>query len=387
MSELRVLLATRTMAHGGGAERLVFDIFQELKQRENIKVKLVSFQHSSIFNLPNIDHFEKALAADKDFKICNYKINFSLTRKNEIDVTEYQQLVEEFKPHIIHSHMFIAELVTRANIHPGVKYFTHCHDNMVQLEKFSAQTPLSKNKLTNYYERNWILKKYTACNNQFVAISNDTKQYFENVLPKKLKKNIHLLYNAIDFKRLNAVNHQRKLDTIKIVNTGNFLVKKNQIFLVEVMRCLKNRKANVSLTFLGGGDEMQNVKNKTAEYGLTDFITFAGNVNNVEEHLKTANLYVHSAKYEPFGLVLLEAMAAGLPVIALDGKGNRDLVKDHVNGFFIEEQNAELFAEKIIALMGNENKYREMSKNAVEFSSGFDMVNYTNKLLKIYEGN
>ncbi len=386
MKELRVLLVTRTMAHGGGAERLVFDIFQELKKKENVKVKLISFQHSSSFNRPNLDYFENILEDDEDFKICNYKINFSLLRQNEIDVSEYTKLVEEFKPNIIHSHMFIAELVSRAAIYSGIKYFTHCHDNMVQLKQLSFRTMCVKTKLTNYYERNWILKKYLECNNQFIAISNDTEKYFKKILPKNLNKNIHLLNNAIDFERFNTVNHERRLDKIRIVNTGNFLLKKNQIFLVEVMRCLIKRKVDVTLTFLGNGREIENVKNKVAEYGLDGSISFKGNVFNVEDYLKEANLYVHSAKYEPFGLVLLEAMASGLPVVALDGKGNRDIVINSLNGFLIEEENVELFADKIMELIYNENTYRQMSENALEFSKRFDIANYIERLLELYKG-
>ena len=152
------------------------------------------------------------------------------------------------------------------------------------------------------------------------------------------------------------------------------------------MRCLIKRKVDVTLTFLGNGREIENVKNKVAEYGLDGSISFKGNVFNVEDYLKEANLYVHSAKYEPFGLVLLEAMASGLPVVALDGKGNRDIVINSLNGFLIEEENVELFADKIMELIYNENTYRQMSENALEFSKRFDIANYIERLLELYKG-
>ena len=64
-------------------------------------------------------------------------------------------------------------------------------------------------------------------------------------------------------------------------------------------------------------------------------------------------IFIHPATYEPFGLVIIEAMAAGLPVISLDGKGNRDIIKHKVNGYIFQNQNAVKFGEALIKLKEN----------------------------------
>ena len=87
---------------------------------------------------------------------------------------------------------------------------------------------------------------------------------------------------------------------------------------------------------------------------------------------------------EGFGLVLLEAMAAGLPIVSLDGRGNRGLIKDGENGFFIIEENAGLFVDKILLLANDEPLYRQMSAQAVEFARGYDIKNYVDRLLALY---
>ena len=81
------------------------------------------------------------------------------------------------------------------------------------------------------------------------------------------------------------------------------------------------------------------------------------------------------------GLVLLEAMAAGLPVVTLDGGGNRDLVIDGKNGYLIEKQDPKEFADRILEIYQN----KEMSHFNAEYAKQFDIVAYCEKLVEIYQ--
>ena len=103
--------------------------------------------------------------------------------------------------------------------------------------------------------------------------------------------------------------------------------------------------------------------------GVKNYINFHGNVKNVKEHLSESNIYLHTATYEPFGLVILEAMAAGLPVITLNGKGNKDFIEQGVNGFIHANQDVELFANNIIELFTKRSfiiKYQKWTRNIKE---------------------
>jgi len=78
-------------------------------------------------------------------------------------------------------------------------------------------------------------------------------------------------------------------------------------------------------------------------------------------------------------------MAAGLPVVTLDGKGNRDIIEQGKNGFMIYKQSAELFADKIIELIKNKELYQSMSAYAVEFAKKYDIKEYVDKLIDLYK--
>ena len=77
-------------------------------------------------------------------------------------------------------------------------------------------------------------------------------------------------------------------------------------------------------------------------------------------------------------------MASGLPVISLDGRGNRDIIFNGKNGFLILKNNTNLFFEKILFLKNNPKEYEMMSNFAKTFAKTFDIINYVDRLTEIY---
>lgn len=361
----------------GGAERLVLDICIEISKREGYDIYLVS------------------LAESNDYKELSDKINYraipskaipSISSKPQIEIDELLIFINQFKPDIIHSHLFEAELVSHWQLINGITYITHCHDNMKQLQNCSFKTLISKQLLIHFYEKNILLNKYLKSSNSFIAISKHTESFFKKSLSNELRNRISLLPNAIMFDRFNSVANSKtaKSSTIKLVNVGLIIPKKNQQFLLSIVAKLKVKGFDIQLTLLGFGYEFDKIKNLAQSMGIDKDVIMPGNVNNVEEYLSKSDIYVHSAYYEPFGLVLLEAMAAGLPVVCLDGGGNRDIIENGKNGFIIKDQNVDEFVERILELHNNQNLYTEISLYAQQYAMQYDIKPYVDKLLEIY---
>ncbi len=372
---LRIMHVIRSLEKGGG-EKICLDICNELSLRDNVDVMLVSMNPTN--------HFPE-LTKNINYTVCNAFVRLSLTGKSEINTDSFLALVNDFKPHVIHSHLFWSELMSRESTLPKIKYVTHCHDNMVQFEPFSLKTLFSKKRFTQFYERLWILNKYKKCDNHFIAISKDTEAYFKRVLPASLRK-IKLLPNAINYSvyfdpKQKTIDRSQK---IKLINIGRFAVYKNQQFLLSVIKKLLDRGIDVELTFLGDGPEKNNVEEQVKMLGLKNNVFFKGNVSNVSEILHQHHIYVHSSISEAFGLVLLEAMAAGLPVVALDAKGNRDIVINGKNGFLIDLPNSDCFTEKVVELVNTPFLYQQCSSFSKEFSATYDIKNYTDNLIDFY---
>ena len=371
---MKILHIIPTLAKGG-AERLVLDICNQLSRINNIEVKLVIFRNEVKYDISDYEF---------EIKVIPSKINLSLIRKAKFEVTELEKFISNYQPNIIHSHLFEAELISRTVDYPSAKWFSHCHDNMIQMRQFNLSTFFNKSYLTNFYEKRYLFKRYKINQGtQFIAISNHTLDYFNKI--QSLYK-VTLLHNTVDIERFTRPSELTKSNSgeIRIVNIGSFVKKKNQAFLIDIISRLNKMEIRTKTFFLGDGPIRNEVEEKAKSFKVSDQCFFEGNVNKVGQYLWNADIYIHTATYEPLGLVIIEAMASGLPVICLDGKGNRDLMVQGKNGYIFQEENAEIFAEQIIELMNDSEKYKEISSFAKEFSLQFDIKNYCEKLVEIY---
>jgi glycosyltransferase involved in cell wall biosynthesis len=363
----------------GGAERLVLNICNELQKREGVTVKLIVLHPENEYEF---------LSTNIDVELCSSEVVPSISGKNNVDISDFEKIISDFKPQIIHSHLFEAEIISRWHIFKGVKYFTHCHDKMKQFLSFNFKTVLNKELLTNYYEKKRLIKQYEKCDNKFIAISKDTENYIKKSLSGKLEKNVFLLNNAIDYDRFNFTKKDVILSgigTINLITIGSLTELKNHLFLIDVVKALNETGiGKFNLAIIGEGLMRPAIENKISGLQLQDSVRLIGLTDKVEDFLKKADLYIYSCIKEGFGLTLIEAMASGLPVICLDGIGNRDIIEQGKNGFMIFEQNPELFAQKIMELIKDKQLYTEMSLYANDYAKKFDIKGYVDKLLEIY---
>ena len=165
---------------------------------------------------------------------------------------------------------------------------------------------------------------------------------------------------------------------------GSFQEKKNQQFIVAIASELKKKGVDFEISLLGDGLMRTQVEEKVKRYNLSDCVVFHGNVSHVEKHLWESHIYLHTARYEPFGLVFLEAMAAGLPIVSLDGKGNRDIIEEGLNGFMFFEEDPNKFAGAIICLANDRHLYRRMSDYGKNYAKKFDMKVIVENFIRFY---
>jgi glycosyltransferase involved in cell wall biosynthesis len=376
----------------GGAERLVLDIIKNVSKQKEIELRLVIFREEIEYDISEIKRL---------IDVVPCSVQLSLTKKWQVNVSGLQQFLNEFNPDIIHTHLFESELVSRFCVYPKAIWFTHVHDNMIQIKNLKIAT-ISKSAITNFFEKKVLFNRYKKNGGtHFITISKHTESYIKSV---QTKYSVTLLHNAIDIERFKKPFHSESqpinwpeerrrnpsnIDNlplfVNLINIGSFVPKKNQIFLLDVIIELNKKGVKVSCLYLGDGALKNEVKQRGDELGITNQCQFLGNVEKVEEYLWRSDIYVHTATYEPLGLVLLEAMACGLPVVCTDGQGNRDLIQEGENGFMVWERNPKLLADKIELLLKNEDLRLEMGEKARTFAQEFGMENYVKELLSIYK--
>lgn len=358
----------------GGAERIVLDICNELSKRDGVEVLLITFSD---------DNGYPFLTDNLNWKVVSSSISLSMLHKNVLKVDDLQRTIEDFAPDVIHSHLFEAEIVSRSCSYPEAKWFSHCHDNMRQFKNFSFKTLFDKSLFTNHFEKRYIVDRYRKNGGtHFIAVSKDTLSYFE----KSVDFPVTFMPNAINYDMFFQNRDYASLGSkVVLVNTGTLNDNKNQILLLKIAKELYSRNYDFEMNLLGDGPNRKMLEDSVAEMGLWKNVFVRGAVNNVQDYLHNSDIYLHSSLSEALPLSNIEAMAAGLPIIILDGKGNRDLVEQGRNGYMIYEQDVNQFADRITEMWNDKSKYRDMSIYAQRFAKKYDIKNYVDNLLNMYE--
>jgi glycosyltransferase involved in cell wall biosynthesis len=360
----------------GGAQRLVIDICNELTIKEGLECKILVLSNY-------VNEFQYC-SSTLDITYCSVSFKLSIFKQNQININSYENFIDEFKPDIVHSHLYFSELVCHENSRPNIKYFSHLHSNRSVFKKKTVFNFFSKKSIYEVFEKNRLLTKYKKANIKFISISSDTYRFFTIEMPQNTN-DLLSLPNAINFSRFKLLNKTLSSKQIKLITVGSLVPKKNQIFLVEVVNYIKNKNYDVRLNIIGEGPERKNIQNRILELNLNSIIKLSGNQDLIEEQFKKADFYVHSAVYEPFGLVILEAMASRLAVVSLNGSGNSDIIDNGINGFILNENNFKKFGDIIINLFSKPSEYKKLVNKGNENALNYDIKIYVNKLYKFYK--
>lgn len=371
--KLRVLHLITDLGRGG-AERFLLDLTVATLARPDVEFVIGALYDDDKYGFSKIG----IRVVQLDYS------TFSFRQKN--DYSKYQHLLEEFKPDVVHTHRFLAEFLSAQHVSRNIAYVCHGHDNMVQLANTRGSTLLDKGALLNALEKRYLIKhKYRKVRTWFVANSTHTLDYYKSVLLSSMVKDVKLIPYGFDHDRFRLKEPKRTPDgRIRLVNVGSYQDKKNQKFIVEIAKELRALEMDFEIHLLGDGANRPAVQALVDAAGLGDRVTLHGNVDCVEQWLWNSDLYLHTAWYEPFGLVFLEAMAAGLPCVTLDGKGNRDVIVQDKNGYLFEQENASAFAAKIKEICESPDRYLDMSSYARDFAKQYDIKVLADRFLEFY---
>lgn len=186
--------------------------------------------------------------------------------------------------------------------------------------------------------------------------------------------------NVLDVDFINSrVDINTEFQTISV---GNAWPQKRLDRLIEVLAELKKSDKIISHLHIGAGPDLTTLQATASNLGLEENLTFLGSRKDVYSLLKQSSIFLHFAAYEGSPNVIMEAMAAGLPVITSDCGDVRRYVKNEKNGFIIEPFSTNAFAEKIVLLQENEAQRAVMAKQSLELIRASDWSNLSQYFLE-----
>ncbi len=162
---------------------------------------------------------------------------------------------------------------------------------------------------------------------------------------------------------------------------------KGQKYLIEACSKLQNKIPHFRILLAGevtDSSYLKECQDKAAEFGIKDSVLFVGQINNVDQILNAADIFVLPSLFEAFPRSIIEAMGAGKPVIVTNVGGCIEAVENNVSGFIVSAKDSDAMANKIFLLAKDENLRDKMGiearHRAVEMFDIQDNVKKTEKL-------
>lgn len=197
----------------------------------------------------------------------------------------------------------------------------------------------------------------------------------------KEAEKLFVLYNGLSQPNQknpkNGKNFLKVNSPYNVLSVGRFERGKNFEDLIYASKFIqeKERQISVHFTILGAFIDkfyLEELKSLAQNLGVSSFFSFHDYDPSPEKYFDNADLFVISSKKEAFGLVTIEAMNFGLPVIGVNSGANAEIIVPEFNGHLYDINKPEDLAEKILFLLKNENDLKEKSNNAFSKSLSFN---------------
>lgn len=299
---------------------------------------------------------------------------------------QMEKLLKEIRFSLVHVHTPVAAFVTRlvcqrTNTHP-VLYTAHGFH-------FYKGAPL-KNWLL-YYNMEKLAAHWT---DGLITINEEDYKAAQKF---KLRSNGKVFFVpgvGVDIvgleQRIASIDRSEKRKELGISEQSTVLItvaelipRKNHI---QVLRALsKLNKTNFHYLIVGNGESEQQLEKAVNELMLQDKVSFLGFRRDVAELMASSDIFILTSRHEGLTRAIMEAMAVGLPIIATDVRGNRDLVKSGENGYLVPLDDVEQTAIAIERLIDSEDLQRSMGEKSKELVKQYDLKNIIPQMEEIYD--
>jgi glycosyltransferase involved in cell wall biosynthesis len=302
---------------------------------------------------------------------------------------ELTKKLDEFEPQIVHSHFpfIIGSTAMRVAASYSIPLVFTYH---TMYERYIHYVNSDSDRIRAFVKK--LTAGYSNLCDMVIAPSKAVKEAIcergvvvpVEVIPtgvdvKKMKKG-----DGVGFRKKYKIAAQTKL----LGHLGRLAEEKNLMFLVDAVSRFLRKNPDARFLIVGDGPLSNDIKDFFSENNLSKQVIFTGVLEGQEliDAYHAMDLFVFSSKSETQGMVLAEAMAASLPVIALRATGVTDILRDSINGYMLDKENADLFASKIEHYFSSDQKLKKaMRAKALETAELFSIEVCTLRVLELYE--
>lgn len=363
---------------GGGAERFGVDLAISLSQRE-MDVILCAFYKT-------FTQTEKIWI--KKLNDSRIRVFFVAEWKGSNELLEFFRGVKHFRS-------------LKRTLHPDV---VHSHTQFGTIAAIFSSSPKRDIKIvrTAHVTQEWGRSIYSRLQKLMwgeiifpffvdaqVAVSKAVEESVKKYIGIRItKKNVHLIYNSIPIPKqeefIKNVNGAKKKAEFIVGTAARLTEQKGINYLIEAAEIVSHQYPNVKFLIAGEGELKDDLMNKISRSGLSDRVLLIGKHPNIYQFLSQIDLFVLPSLWEGLPTVLLEALVAGVPIIATNIPGTDELIKDGINGLLVPSKNSVELANKIIMAMNSPILCRQLVEAGFYIVEQFSMNKITDEYIALF---
>ena len=333
-----------------------------------------------------------ASKGEEEIKYCDKHFNipferFPLNPKNLKSYKELKKIINDNQYSIIHCHTPVGGVITRLAARKARKQYNTKVIYTAHGFHFYKGAPLLNWII--YYPIEKICSKWTDC---LITITNEDFELAKRKF-KKCKQIEHVCGVGLNTDRFDIEITEEDLeelrkeigiekDNIVLTYVAELNKNKNQMLLIKTMEQLIKKSDKYRLILVGDGNKKQEYEQYIIEHNLQEYIKILGRREDVPQILKLTNIYVASSLREGLPVNIMEAMYMGLPVIATDNRGHRELVENEINGFIVKNQKE--LKESIEEILRAKQKYKVLSQENRKRSKEYVLDKIQQQMKQIY---
>ena len=350
----KIVLVVPTLSTGG-AEKFVCDMALNIDREK--------------FDISVIVLFSRTGGKkESDLEASNIPVYY-LNKKRGLSIKcifALKHLLKRLRPDVVHSHLDVLLYLLPSYKRSQVKI--HTVHSMAQFEATGF------NKLIRIIAFKFYGVKPVAIGEK---VRDSISTYYKIPLIK-----IPCIYNGV-IEPL-STSREKHQGTV-FINIGTLYHIKNQEMLIRAFkRCKELSMQPISLNIVGDGELYDNLQKLIRELELEQNVRLTGWTDDVYAELLRADIYVCSSKMEGVSLSVIEAMLCGLPIIASNVGGNKDLVRPNINGILFENENEDALVKAMMQMLDDYKFQRSCSEASFELSRRFTISVCAREYEKLY---
>jgi glycosyltransferase involved in cell wall biosynthesis len=311
---------------------------------------------------------EKEANREWKFKLGNYKKVF-LSRFNKGYIHNNFKIWSELKK-------ISPDVVITGGFYPTMLYaFVWCMLYKKKHMVFTDGTLKSEKHLSIIHK--FVRKIVFSRTKAFIGVSQGSKRLYKSYRIENAR--FFRSYLCVDNDKFSSPPLEKKYH---LMFSGQFIERKLPFFFIEVARIVQERMGNCKVLLIGGGPLEKRMIEKLGEYKIDyDYPGFIDQ-QKLPEYYSKSRLFLFPTKSDPWGVVVNEAMAAGVPVITCENAGvAHDLVIHEQTGYVLPVEK-DIWAEKIVSMLNDQTLYERLSANAWQHVQQYNFQNAANGFIE-----